>query len=76
MKKEILKPDYNNSILNMMTSILKNYGVKSNHDSLPELDKILEKKYKNVVLVILDGMGENVKTRLQIMDILTNIKRK
>ena len=60
MKKEILKPDYNNSILNMMTSILKNYGVKSNHDSLPELDKILEKKYKNVVLVILDGMGENV----------------
>lgn len=62
MKQEILMPNYNNSILNMVTSILKNYTVKSIHDSLPELDCILEKNYRNVVLVVLDGMGENVLT--------------
>ena len=60
MKQEILKPNYNHSILNLITSILNNYGAKNNHDTLPVLDKILEKKYKNVVLVILDGMGTNV----------------
>lgn len=60
MKQEILKPDYNHSILNLITSILSNYGVKNNHDTLPIVDKILEKKYKNIVLVILDGMGTNV----------------
>lgn len=60
MKQEILKPNYNHSILNLITSILNNYGAKNNHDTLPILDKILEKKYRNVVLVILDGMGTNV----------------
>lgn len=60
MKQEILKPDYNHSILNLITSILNNYGVKNNHDTLPIVDKILKKNYKNIVLVILDGMGTNV----------------
>lgn len=60
MKQETMMPDYNNSILNMITSILNNYGAKNEHDSLPLLDKILEKKYKNIVLVLLDGMGTNV----------------
>lgn len=57
---EIKYPDYNNSILNLITSILKHYNVKTNHSSLEVLDKKLEKKYKNVVLVILDGMGEHI----------------
>ena len=60
MNHKIIKPDYNHSILNMITSVLKNYNVTSSHSSLPELDNILSKKYKNVVVVLLDGMGENV----------------
>ena len=60
MNNEILKPDYNHSILNLITSILKYYGVKTHHSTLPEIDSLLEKKYKNIVLVILDGMGKNV----------------
>lgn len=60
MKQETMMPDYNNSILNMVTSILNNYGAKNKHDSLPLVDKMLEKNYKNIVLVVLDGMGVNV----------------
>lgn len=60
MKQETLMPDYKNSILNMVSSILGNYNVKDIHSTLPKLDLILEKKYKNIVLVVLDGMGENV----------------
>lgn len=60
MKDKILMPDYNHSILNLITSILKKYNVNSIYNSLENIDKILEKKYKNIVLVILDGMGENI----------------
>ena len=55
---KIVYPDYNNSILNTITSILKYYNVESKHNSLKELDKILEKDYKNIVFFMLDGMGD------------------
>lgn len=57
---EIKYPDYNNSILNLITSILKYYHVTTNHTSLEILDKKLEKRYKNIVFLILDGMGEAI----------------
>lgn len=57
---EIRYPDYNNSILNLITSILKHYNVESKHSSLKVLDEKLEKNYKNVVFLILDGMGEHI----------------
>lgn len=60
MNNKIYEPDYNHSILNLVTSILKNYGVQSYHTTLPEIDCLLKQNYKNVVLVILDGMGNNV----------------
>ena len=55
---DVVFPDYSNSILNTITSILRHYGVSNGHASLDCLDKILDKKYKNVLLVLLDGMGE------------------
>ena len=58
--QEILMPDYNHSILNLINSILKNFNVKTEYSTLPNLDDLLTKKYKNIVLLILDGMGENV----------------
>lgn len=57
---KIVYPNYDNSILNLTTSILKYYNVETNHTSIEKLDKILEKKYKNVVLIVLDGMGEHM----------------
>ncbi len=60
MKEKIVLPNYEHSVLNLITSILKNYNVETNHSSLNNIDKILEKDYKNVVLLILDGMGEHI----------------
>lgn len=60
--KNIVLPNYEHSILNTITSILKYYNVETNHKSLEKLDKELQKKYKNVVFMILDGMGEHILT--------------
>lgn len=62
MKEEnIVMPDYKHCILGTITSILKYYNVDSKHKSSEKIDKILnEKNYKNVVLLILDGMGDIV----------------
>jgi len=57
----IVLPNYNHCVLSTMTSILNNFNVPSEHKSLESLDKILqEKRYKNVILFILDGMGEHI----------------
>ena len=50
--REIKLPDYNHSILNLITSILRYYKVETNHTSLETLDQKLQKKYKNVVTFI------------------------
>ena len=60
MKKNIQFPDYDRSILSISSSIMKYYNVESNYKSLPELDKILDKKYKNIVFLILDCLGDNI----------------
>jgi len=49
--------DYTNGITNLACSILKNYGAEYTHDTLRELDTLLEYPYKNVVVMLFDGMG-------------------
>lgn len=44
----------------MTNSILKYYGAPTHHSTLPLLDKLLEKNYKNVVLMVFDGLGVNI----------------
>ena len=60
MKENIVLPNYEHSILNTITSILKYYNVGTEHTSLKSLDERLNEKYKNVVFIILDGMGEHI----------------
>lgn len=60
---EIVRPDYDNCILNIISSILKYYGVNSNYSPNLVLDEFLCKDYKNVVLMIFDGMGVDILER-------------
>jgi len=46
--------------LNLINTILNYYKVNTKYNSLLEVEKTLQKGYKNVVLVILDGMGEHI----------------
>lgn len=57
---EIIFPNYKHSILNLTNSILKYYGVETKYSGLPKLDEKLQEEYKNIVLIILDGMGEHI----------------
>ena len=59
-ENKIVLPDYENSILNLINSILHYYHVETKYKGLDVLDKRLEKKYQNIVLIILDGMGDTI----------------
>jgi len=59
----MLKPNYNNSIINITNSVLKHYGAEPYQSTLPIVDDLLAKNYKNVVFLIMDGMGINVLER-------------
>ena len=57
MSKMIPWPDYRNCITNLPNSILRSFGMAPVGDTLPLLDRCLEKKYRNIVLLVLDGLG-------------------
>lgn len=54
---KITYPNYNHSILNLMNSVLNHFGAEHTHTTLPKLDYILSKNYKNVVVMVFDAMG-------------------
>jgi hypothetical protein len=57
-------PDYNNCLTNITNSLLKYYNLNTYHETLKDLDNILkEKEYKNIVLMLYDGMGYNLLER-------------
>ncbi len=53
----LVHPEYNKSIVNIMASIMGKYKVKSDYITIKELDTYLEKDYTNVVLLVFDGFG-------------------
>jgi len=57
---KIIYPDYNNSILNVSNSILKNYGVNNKYPSMKALDDKLAKGYHHIIYILLDGFGTNL----------------
>lgn len=54
----MILPDYDNSVLSTVASILKAYGGESVYPGVPELDALLHPAPKNVILLLLDGMGQ------------------
>ena len=53
-------PNYSRSLVNMMASIRKHYGLDVSYNTLKELDEELSKNYRNVLIVLLDGMGSKI----------------
>lgn len=54
---EIRYPEYGNCIANLACSLLRYYGCSAPNPTLAKADALLQKPYKNVVLLLLDGMG-------------------
>lgn len=58
---EIMLPLEGKNLINVSNSILKSMDVKPLNNSLKELDKLfLQKRYKNIVLLLYDGLGSIV----------------
>ena len=49
--------DYNNCIANLSNSVLKGFGAAPVGTTLPSADELLKNEYKNVVILLLDGLG-------------------
>lgn len=56
-------PDYKNCIANLPNSVMKYFGVDPKGDTLPLLDRYLDREYKNIIVILLDGMGINIMER-------------
>ena len=59
-KRRITGPDYSRCLVNLANSILKKYGAETTAATLRSADEYLAKKYKNVVLLLLDAMGASI----------------
>ena len=54
---KIVLPNYNECITNLSNSILKHFNQETHHNTIEYLDNILDKDYKNVIVILCDGMG-------------------
>lgn len=54
------RPDYDNCLVNLSNSILKYFGAETSAPTLKMADKLLEKEYKNVVVLLMDAMGISI----------------
>ena len=52
-----IKIDYNDSLVSLACSVLKCFGAEYGHPTLEDMDELLAKGYKNVVVMLFDGMG-------------------
>lgn len=58
---KIKYPDYQNCTANLACSILKEFGAKYENPTLALCDQLLsEHTYQNIVVLLLDGMGQSI----------------
>lgn len=57
--QNFIKPDWENSNLNISATLAEFLGAPNNKTTLPIIKQELEKNYKNIVFICLDGMGIN-----------------
>lgn len=53
-------PNYDNSLLSLISSIENYYGIKNNRKTLKMVDRELKNNYKNIIVVLYDGFGYNI----------------
>ena len=53
-------PDYDNCLVNLSNSILKYFGAETSAPTLKIADKLLDKEYRNVVILLMDAMGVSI----------------
>jgi len=58
-KENIIYPDYNNSIINFISTILFSLGIKPDHNTLRQVNLNDLKSKRNIVLILFDGLGYN-----------------
>lgn len=51
-------PDYKNSLVSLANSILEKFGAGEGGQGLSLLDEYMKNDYENIVVLLLDGMGE------------------
>ena len=57
-----VKNNYQECLTNLACSIEKYFDLTPKHNTLPYVDRILEeKKPENVVVILLDGLGSSIK---------------
>lgn len=56
--KPKLMVNYDHSILSLISSVLKHYGVQTPYKTLPAVDEELKKGYKNIIFMVFDAMGD------------------
>jgi hypothetical protein len=56
----IAQPNYQNCFLGVLSSIRKYYKASSLYTSNDLLDEVLSKRYKNVVMIVLEGISDSV----------------
>lgn len=49
--------DYDHCLVNLACSVLKEFGAVSTHPTLPQMDQMLHEPHRNIVILLLDGMG-------------------
>ncbi|MCG8572365.1 MAG: alkaline phosphatase family protein [Spirochaetes bacterium] len=60
MQYKLVYPNYQNCVLNLLSSIVNSYGIPSSYSPLPCLPLEGFSKKKNIILILLDGLGEKL----------------
>lgn len=53
----MIYPDYNNSLVNIACSVIHHFGGEIKHETFKPLDDLLQKGYKNIIVMLFDGLG-------------------
>ena len=59
-KKNTIKLEYKNTLVNFSSSIMKYYGSPVEYPTHALTDYLLSKKYRHVAVILLDGLGYNI----------------